>query len=112
MARALLEDGTFGVRAVTRRPRKKAAKELKQRGAEVVKADQDDEPSLELALSGAYGAFVVTDFWEHCSKEKEIAQVLVLAFNWDHVQNGLGGGDRGTAVWHWGRQLVEQPCQP
>ncbi|PKK19179.1 NmrA-like family domain containing 1 [Columba livia] len=79
VARALLEDGTFGVRAVTRRPRKKAAKELKQRGAEVVKADQDDEPSLELALSGAYGAFVVTDFWEHCSKEKEIAQGKRLA---------------------------------
>ncbi|KAK2533454.1 Nmral1 [Columba guinea] len=79
VARALLEDGTFEVRAVTRRPRKKAAKELKQRGAEVVKADQDDEPSLELALSGAYGAFVVTDFWEHCSKEKEIAQGKRLA---------------------------------
>ncbi|KAM9599592.1 nmrA-like family domain-containing protein 1 [Morphnus guianensis] len=79
VARALLEDGTFKVRAVTRSPMKKAAKELKQRGAEVVKADQDDEPSLELALAGAYGAFVVTNFWEHCSKEKEIAQGKRLA---------------------------------
>ncbi|XP_010135297.1 PREDICTED: nmrA-like family domain-containing protein 1, partial [Buceros rhinoceros silvestris] len=54
-------------------------KELQEKGAEVVKADQDDEPSLELALAGAYGAFVVTNFWEHCSKEKEIAQGKRLA---------------------------------
>ncbi|KAM6077818.1 LOW QUALITY PROTEIN: nmrA-like family domain-containing protein 1 [Theristicus caerulescens] len=47
------------------------------RGAEA--EDQDDEPSLELALAGAYGAFVVTNFWEHCSKEKEIAQGKRLA---------------------------------
>ncbi|XP_027539508.1 nmrA-like family domain-containing protein 1 [Neopelma chrysocephalum] len=79
VARALLDDGTFRVRAVTRSPRKKAAEELKRRGAEVVKADQDDEPSLEQALQGAYGAFVVTNFWEHCSKEKEIEQGKRLA---------------------------------
>ncbi|NWR30874.1 NMRL1 protein, partial [Tachuris rubrigastra] len=79
VARALLDDETFRVRAVTRSPRKKAAEELKRRGAEVVKADQDDEPSLERALAGAYGAFVVTNFWEHCSKEKEIEQGKRLA---------------------------------
>ncbi|NXE12521.1 NMRL1 protein, partial [Lophotis ruficrista] len=79
VARALLEDGTFRVRAVTRSPTKKEAQELEQKGAEVVKADQDDEPSLEQALAGAYGAFLVTNFWEHCSKEKEIAQGKRLA---------------------------------
>ncbi|XP_010174300.2 nmrA-like family domain-containing protein 1 [Antrostomus carolinensis] len=79
VARALLEDGTFKVRAVTRSPMKKEAEELKQRGAEVVRADQDDERSLELALAGAYGAFIVTNFWEHNSKEKEIAQGKRLA---------------------------------
>ncbi|NWX33297.1 NMRL1 protein, partial [Notiomystis cincta] len=79
VARALLDDGTFKVRAVTRRPRKKEAEELKRRGAEVVKADQDDEASLERALAGAYGAFIVTNFWEHCSKEKEIEQGRRLA---------------------------------
>ncbi|NWU43407.1 NMRL1 protein, partial [Hylia prasina] len=79
VARALLDEGTFKVRAVTRRPGKKEAKELRRRGAEVVKADQDDEASLERALAGAYGAFIVTDFWEHCSKEKEIEQGQRLA---------------------------------
>ncbi|NXX40884.1 NMRL1 protein, partial [Tricholaema leucomelas] len=79
VARALLEDGTFRVRAVTRSPMKEEAKALKQKGAEVVKADQDDIPSLELALAGAYGAFILTNFWEHCSKEKEIKQGKCLA---------------------------------
>lgn len=78
MARALLDDGTFKVRAVTRSPGKKEAEELRRRGAEVVKADQDDETSLERALAGAYGAFIVTNFWDHLSKEKEIEQVPVL----------------------------------
>ncbi|NXH14514.1 NMRL1 protein, partial [Bucco capensis] len=79
VARALLDDGTFRVRAVTRSLTKKEATELKQRGAELVKADQDDESSLEQALAGAYGAFIVTNFWEHCSKEKEITQGKRLA---------------------------------
>ncbi|NXX05356.1 NMRL1 protein, partial [Larus smithsonianus] len=74
-----LEDGTFKVHAVTQNPVKKEAEELKQKGAEVVKADQDDEPSLELTLTGAYRAFIVTNFREHCSKEKEIAQGKRLA---------------------------------
>ncbi|XP_072734775.1 nmrA-like family domain-containing protein 1 [Ciconia boyciana] len=52
MAQALLEDGIFKVHAVMWSPVKKEAEELKQSGAEVVKADQDDEPSLELALTG------------------------------------------------------------
>uniref|UniRef100_A0A8C9UFQ5 NmrA-like family domain-containing protein 1 n=1 Tax=Serinus canaria TaxID=9135 RepID=A0A8C9UFQ5_SERCA len=79
VARALLDDGSFKVRAVTRSPRKKEAAELRRRGAEVVKADQDDESSLERSLAGAYGAFIVTNFWEHCSKEKEIEQGRRLA---------------------------------
>lgn len=44
-----------------------------------MRADQDDERSLEEALTGAHGAFVVTNFWEHCSKEKEVAQGRRLA---------------------------------
>ena len=33
----------------------------------------DDQTSLERAFAGAYGAFCVTNFWEHFSPEKEIA---------------------------------------
>ena len=103
VAWALLEDGTFKVCAVTRSPMKKEAEELKQRGAEVVKAEQDDEPSLEQALAGAYRAFVVTNFWEHCSKEKEITQVLVLALTGTACgmawEGGIEGQLCGSRIW-------------
>ncbi|XP_030067337.1 nmrA-like family domain-containing protein 1 [Microcaecilia unicolor] len=82
VARALLTDGTFAVRAVTRDPEKPAAKELKQQGAQVLKGDLDDKKSLETAFTGVYGAFVVTNFWEllsrnndaHLSRDKEVEQ--------------------------------------
>ncbi|KAM4024993.1 nmrA-like family domain-containing protein 1 [Anomaloglossus baeobatrachus] len=79
VAAALLDDGTFEVRALTRDPSKPAAAKLKEAGAEVVSADLDDEKSLEAALSGAYGAFLVTNFWEHFSKEKEVTQGKLVA---------------------------------
>ncbi|XP_056390276.1 nmrA-like family domain-containing protein 1 [Hyla sarda] len=74
VASALLKDGTFAVRAVTRDITKPAALKLKEAGAEVVSADLDNKKSLEAALSGAYGAFVVTSFWDHFSKDKEVQQ--------------------------------------
>ncbi|XP_077305715.1 nmrA-like family domain-containing protein 1 [Lithobates pipiens] len=74
VAKTLLEDGTFAIRAVTRDVKKEAALKLKEAGAEVVAADLDDEKSIEAALKGAYGAFVVTNFLEHFSKDKEFAQ--------------------------------------
>ncbi|XP_066432860.1 nmrA-like family domain-containing protein 1 [Eleutherodactylus coqui] len=74
VADAILADGTFAVRAVTRDTSKPAAVKLREAGAEVVAADLDDEKSLEAALCGAYGAFVVTNFWELFSKEKEVIQ--------------------------------------
>lgn len=104
VARALLEDGAFVVRAVTRSPGRKEAVELRRRGAQLVRADQDDERTLEEALEGAYGAFVVTNFWEHCSKEKEIAQVPEC-FNkgWESGAAlpwcGLPGWERDEGSW-------------
>jgi uncharacterized protein YbjT (DUF2867 family) len=76
LARAILadSDSDFVVRAVTRDPSKEAAQALQAAGAEVVQADLDDEASLERVLAGAYGAFCVTNFWEHFSGEKELEQ--------------------------------------
>lgn len=79
VARALLEDGTFRVRAVTRNPEQEAAKQLRLLGAEVVRGDQDDEASMEQVLSGAQAAFIVTNFWENCSQEQEVKQGKQLA---------------------------------
>lgn len=79
VAASLLADGTFAVRAVTRDPSKPAAVKLKEAGAEVVSADLDNEKSLEAAMGGAYGAFVVTNYLEHFSKAKEVAQGKLTA---------------------------------
>ncbi|HSG05622.1 MAG TPA: NmrA/HSCARG family protein, partial [Nitrospiria bacterium] len=71
--------GGFAVRAVTRKPDSDKAKALAKAGAEVVAADMDDVASLEKAFQGAYGAFCVTNFWEHLSPEKEMAQAANMA---------------------------------
>lgn len=81
LARAILRDegGEFAARAITRNPESDKAKALAAQGAEVVRADLDDGASLERAFEGAYGAFCVTNFWEHFSPEKETAQGRNLA---------------------------------
>ncbi|KAL1743387.1 hypothetical protein HDZ31DRAFT_41029 [Schizophyllum fasciatum] len=57
---ALLKDGTFVPRAVTRDPSSPAARELASRGAQVVAADLGDKEAVKKALSGAEVAFGVT----------------------------------------------------
>lgn len=81
LARAALEDGDgeFAVRGVTRRPDSAEAAELKRLGAEIVEADMDEEDSLIPAFEHAYGAFLVTNFWEHMSAEREQTQARALA---------------------------------
>ena len=81
LARAILADtsGNFAVRAVTRKPDSDAAKALAGAGAEVVAADLDDGTSVAHAMRGAHGAFCITNFWEHFSPDKELAQAETLA---------------------------------
>src|SRR5688500_20008251 len=78
LARAILADPQrrFRLRAVTRKPDSPVARQLAQAGAEVVTADLDDAPSVHRAMAGAHGAFCVTNFWEHFSPAKEIAQEI------------------------------------
>ncbi|HEY6081034.1 MAG TPA: NmrA/HSCARG family protein [Polyangiaceae bacterium] len=81
LARAILADktGEFSVRAVTRKPDGDAARALAAAGAELVSADLDDVESVKRAFDGAYGAYCVTNYWEHMSPDKEIAQAKNLA---------------------------------
>jgi uncharacterized protein YbjT (DUF2867 family) len=72
-------DGGFDVRAITRDPSSDNAKALANRGVEVVKADIDDEASVEAAFEGAYGAYCVTNFWEHFNGDLEIEQAANMA---------------------------------
>jgi uncharacterized protein YbjT (DUF2867 family) len=79
VARALLARGVYAVRAITRNPDSDRAQELRMLGAEIVKGDLDDPPSLNAALLGCYGAFGVTNFWEHFGREREQGINLVNA---------------------------------
>ena len=81
LVQAILNDPQheFAARAITRKPDSDKARELARLGAHVVAADADDEASLARAFAGAHGAFCVTNFWEHFSPEKELAQASNLA---------------------------------
>ncbi|NKE70274.1 NmrA/HSCARG family protein [Candidatus Manganitrophus noduliformans] len=81
LVRAILshKDGQFAVRALTRKVDSEKAKALKAQGSEVVAADLDDVEALKRAFAGAYGAFCVTNFWEHFSPERETAQASNIA---------------------------------
>jgi uncharacterized protein YbjT (DUF2867 family) len=81
LARAILADpgGGFAVRALTRQAQSDKAKSLAAAGAEVVSADLDDETSLQRAFEDAHGAYLVTNFWEHFSPDREKAQAAAMA---------------------------------
>ena len=81
----LADKGTeFTVRALTRKVDSEKAKVLEEAGATVVAADLDQRDSLERAFSGAYGAFCLTNFWEHFSPDRELTQA-----------KNVGGGREG-----------------
>jgi uncharacterized protein YbjT (DUF2867 family) len=63
---ALVNEGAFNVRAITRNPEKYSGK-----AHEVVFGDLNNLQSLKDAFKNAYGVFVVTNFWEGAD---EIAQ--------------------------------------
>ncbi len=50
-------------------------------GIEVVTADMDDLMSVKVAVTGAYGVFAVTNYWEHFSGDKEVQQVHYSSVN-------------------------------
>ena len=67
----LLASGQFKVRVVSRNPASKSAETLEKRGVEVVKGDLLEPSSLRAAFEGAYGAFVVTNFWDPTQMPRE-----------------------------------------
>ena len=67
------------MRAITRKTDSEAAKALAALGAEVVAGNSDDPAGLDNAFAGAYGAFCVTNFWEHFSADREGVQAANMA---------------------------------
>lgn len=81
LVRAVAAEPTsgFGIRALTRDTNSDKAKALAALGIEVVAANLDDVESLKRAFAGCDGAFCLTNFWEHFSPEKELAQAKAMA---------------------------------
>lgn len=81
LVRAVVDEPASGfvVRALTRDVRSDKAKALAALGVEVVAADLDDIESLQRAFSGCHGVFCLTNYWEHFSPEKEVAQARAMA---------------------------------
>jgi uncharacterized protein YbjT (DUF2867 family) len=79
VVRHLLERGSYAVRALTRNPDSEGARALAKQGVEVVAGDLDHADSLRAALDGCYGAFGVTNFWEHFDGEAQQGRNLVDA---------------------------------
>jgi uncharacterized protein YbjT (DUF2867 family) len=81
LVRAIAADPAAGftARALTRDPQADKAKALRALGVDVVTANLDDVASVTRAFTGCYGAFCVTNFWEHFSPEKERVQAQGMA---------------------------------
>lgn len=80
LARAILDgDSDYRLRAITRNPDSAKARALADAGAEVVAADLGDPASLTAAFRGAYGAYCVTNYWDHMDPQIEDAQARNLA---------------------------------
>jgi len=78
VARHLLKQPGFAVRALTRDAEKTAARALAQAGAELVQGDLDDPSSYRKALEGAYGVFSVQSAME-AGYDAEVRQGKALA---------------------------------
>jgi uncharacterized protein YbjT (DUF2867 family) len=103
LVRAILADagGDFVPRAITRSVDSDKAKGLSADGVEVVAADLDDPASLERAFAGAHGVYAVTNYWEHFSPEKEIAQAgnIAKAAKASGVEHVIGSTLEDTREW-------------
>ena len=77
VVRHMLPKG-WTLRALTRNPKSYAARQLAEKGVELVQGDLDDPASLERAAHGVYGIYSVQDFWTVGAK-REVQQGKNLA---------------------------------
>jgi len=68
---ALLKDGQYSVRGVSRNPDSKKSKALTERGVEMVRGDTADKASLVLAFRHCFAVFGVTNYWDPSVGTKE-----------------------------------------
>lgn len=104
VVRHLIAEG-WKVRGLTRDPTSAKAEPLARSGAEVVKADMADRPSLDRAFAGAYGVYNVQNpmtsgFEGEVEQGKTVADAARAA-NVRHVVYGAAGIGKRTGVPSW-----------
>ncbi|WP_218162550.1 NmrA/HSCARG family protein [Paraburkholderia diazotrophica] len=105
VARSLIADGRWKVRALSRNPDSDTARRLAASGMEVVAADMDNPASLRAAFAGAYGVFSVqgTDQGGEVESRRGIAVAdAARAAEVTHfIYSSVGGADRRSGVPHF-----------
>ncbi|CAE6488257.1 unnamed protein product [Rhizoctonia solani] len=96
----LQRDGTFAIRALTRKPLSPRAKELADSGVEVVCADYDEMESLISAFKGCYGVFAVTNWFEAFERERDQGYNLVRAAKATNIQHFVISAGEHTSTLH------------
>jgi uncharacterized protein YbjT (DUF2867 family) len=96
----------FRLRAMTRKPLAEAARELKNRGIDVVEGDLDDETSLKRALEGVWGVYAVQNTWEAGVEREEsqghrLARLAQAAGVEHYVYASVGSAHRKTGIPHF-----------
>jgi uncharacterized protein YbjT (DUF2867 family) len=91
---------------MTRRPHSDAARELKNRGIEVVEGDLDDEASLKRALEAVWGVYAVQNTWEAGVEQEEtqghrLARLAHAAGVEHYVYASVGSAHRETGIPHF-----------
>ena len=76
---SLLYSGEYKVRGITRNPDGEKAKTMQAKGVEIIQASLDDQASIDRAIAGSYGVFLVTNYWEYMDKEREMKQGKTVA---------------------------------
>ena len=106
VARHLLKQPSFAVRALTRDSGKPAPRALAESGAEVIRGDLDDPASVSRALEGVYGVFSVQNFMEagfdgEIRQGKLIADAAKAAGVQHFVYSSVVSADRHTGLPHF-----------
>lgn len=104
---ALLEmDKPYDIRGLTRDAESAAARELSERGVEMVEGDLEIKESLREAVAGVDTVFAVTNFWtsgyeSQVLQGKNIADAAADAGVVHFILSGVGSHDQDTGIPHF-----------
>jgi uncharacterized protein YbjT (DUF2867 family) len=108
--------GGWAVRALVRNPEGDKANALKQAGAELVKGDLYDRPSVDAALKGVHGVFSVQNYWlpdvgfdGEVRQGKLLADAASAAGVSHFLYSSVGAAHRGMGQRHFeSKWIIEQ----